>query len=82
MLLAGILTDPLAPSTFGAWMNHAATHHIGAVSFLVVDFFLFFGVAVLTVVQASQVYSCGILGFGFYSSFLIFFISHASFSPL
>ncbi|KAI3928931.1 hypothetical protein MKW92_052756 [Papaver armeniacum] len=49
-----IWSDPMAPSTFGAWMNHAATRHTGAVLFLVVDFFLFFGVAVLTVVQASQ----------------------------
>ncbi|OVA19189.1 zinc finger protein [Macleaya cordata] len=50
-----VLSDPTAPSSFGAWMNHAATHHIGAISFLIVDFFLFFGVAVLTVVQASQI---------------------------
>ncbi|KAG8639344.1 hypothetical protein MANES_14G119200v8 [Manihot esculenta] len=53
--LARVLTDPAAPSTFGAWINHAGTHHIGAISFLLVDFFLFFGVAVLTVVQASQI---------------------------
>ncbi|KAF5175963.1 S-acyltransferase [Thalictrum thalictroides] len=50
-----ILTDPTAPSSFGAWMNHAGGHHTGAVSFLLVDIFLFFGVAVLTVVQASQI---------------------------
>ncbi|XP_021275986.1 protein S-acyltransferase 24 isoform X2 [Herrania umbratica] len=50
-----ILTDPTAPSSFLPWMNHAGTHHIGAISFLIVDFFLFFGVAVLTVVQASQI---------------------------
>lgn len=36
-------------------MGHASTHHIGAIAFLIVDFFLFFGAAVLTVVQASQV---------------------------
>lgn len=36
-------------------MNYAGRHHIGAVSFLIVDFFLFFSVSTLTVVQASQV---------------------------
>ncbi|MBA0679792.1 hypothetical protein Goari_011541 [Gossypium aridum] len=50
-----IVTDPLAPSPFFPWINHAFTHHIGAITFLIVDFFLFFGVAALTVVQASQV---------------------------
>ncbi|XP_044471581.1 protein S-acyltransferase 24 isoform X2 [Mangifera indica] len=50
-----ILTDPVAPSSFGAWINHASTHHVGAISFLTMDFFLFFGVAVLTIVQASQI---------------------------
>ncbi|KAJ9688800.1 hypothetical protein PVL29_014446 [Vitis rotundifolia] len=53
--LTRILTDPAAPSSFGAWMNYAGRHHIGALSFLIVDFFLFFGVAALTVVQASQI---------------------------
>ncbi|XVF34535.1 hypothetical protein REPUB_Repub18cG0067300 [Reevesia pubescens] len=48
-----ILTDPMAPSSFGPWMNCAGTHHAGAISFFIVDFFLF-GVATLTVVQASQ----------------------------
>lgn len=61
MIITGLVTlirvvnDPLAPSSFGAWLNHAGTHHIGALSFLLADFFLFFGVAVLTVVQASQI---------------------------
>lgn len=55
LLHLGILTDPVAPSSFGAWIKHASTHHIGAISFLIVDFFLFFGVAVLTIIQASQV---------------------------
>lgn len=45
----------MAPSSFGAWLNHIGTQHVGAISFLLSDFFLFFGVAVLTVVQASQV---------------------------
>lgn len=53
--LTRLLTDPLAPSSFGAWINYAATQHVGAISFLIVEFFLFFGVAVLTVVQASQI---------------------------
>ncbi|XP_062148643.1 protein S-acyltransferase 24 [Alnus glutinosa] len=61
MLITGAFTlkrlvnDPLAPPSFGAWINHAGTHHVGAISFLLVEFFLFFGVAVLTVVQASQI---------------------------
>ncbi|KAE8654504.1 Protein S-acyltransferase 24 [Hibiscus syriacus] len=50
-----IVTDPLAPPQFFPWVNHACTRHIGAISFLMVDFFLFFGVAALTVVQASQI---------------------------
>ncbi|XP_050212367.1 protein S-acyltransferase 24 [Mercurialis annua] len=53
--LTRVVTDPVAPSTFGAWLNHAATHHVGAISFLLVDFLMFFGVAVLTAVQASQI---------------------------
>ncbi|XP_011020239.1 PREDICTED: protein S-acyltransferase 24-like [Populus euphratica] len=53
--LTRVLTDPFAPSSLGAWVNHAGSHHIGAISFLIMDFFLFFGVAVLTVVQASQI---------------------------
>ena len=52
---AGVLTDPMAPSSFGAWVNHAGSQHIGAISFLLVDFFLFTGVAALTAMQASQV---------------------------
>ena len=55
LLYTEILIDPMGPSSFLPWMNHAGTHHIGAISFLIVDFFLFFGVAALTVVQASQV---------------------------
>nr|CAD1831830.1 unnamed protein product [Ananas comosus var. bracteatus] len=50
-----IVKDPSAPSSFGAWLNYSATRYPGAVSFLIMDFFLFFGVAVLTVVQASQI---------------------------
>ncbi|KGN60728.1 protein S-acyltransferase 24 [Cucumis sativus] len=50
-----VITDPSSPSSFGAWINHIGNHHVGAISFLIVDFFLFFGVAVLTIVQASQI---------------------------
>ncbi|XP_073002152.1 protein S-acyltransferase 24-like [Typha latifolia] len=50
-----IVRNPAAPASFGAWLNYSATHHPGAVSFFVMDLFLFFGVAVLTVVQASQI---------------------------
>jgi palmitoyltransferase len=53
--LTRIVTDPLAPSTFGSWLNHAGTQHIGASSFIISLFFLFSGVAVLTVLQASQI---------------------------
>ncbi|CAK9166772.1 unnamed protein product [Ilex paraguariensis] len=45
----------MAPSSFGAWLNHAGSQHLGAISFVISDFFLFSGVAVLTVVQASQI---------------------------
>ncbi|KAI4344211.1 hypothetical protein L6164_011462 [Bauhinia variegata] len=53
--LTRILTDPFAPHPFGAWLKYAGAHHVGAISFLVADFFLFFGVFVLTVVQANQI---------------------------
>ncbi|PON68530.1 Transmembrane protein [Parasponia andersonii] len=53
--LSRILNDPLAPSTFVAWIQYVANYHVGVLSFIIVDFFLFFGVAVLTVVQASQI---------------------------
>ncbi|KAG1363979.1 Protein S-acyltransferase 24 [Cocos nucifera] len=55
MIVTGIAKDPTAPTSFGAWLSHSATHHPGAISFLMMEFFLFFGVAVLTVVQASQI---------------------------
>jgi hypothetical protein len=57
--LTRVLTDPLVPSSFGAWINYAGKNHIGAISFLIADFFLFFGVFALTAVQASQI-SCNI----------------------
>uniref|UniRef100_A0A7N2L191 S-acyltransferase n=1 Tax=Quercus lobata TaxID=97700 RepID=A0A7N2L191_QUELO len=52
--LTRLLTDPLAPPSFWKWINYAGNHHVGALSFLIMDIFLFFGVAVLTLVQASQ----------------------------
>ncbi|KAK1292471.1 S-acyltransferase TIP1 [Acorus calamus] len=61
MIVTGTVTfirvfkDPTAPSSLGAWMNHTATYHAGAMSFLIVEFFLFFGVVVLCMVQASQI---------------------------
>lgn len=54
-MVVGVLNDPLAPSSFKAWISYAGSSHVGAISFFLMDFFLFFGVAVLTVVQASQV---------------------------
>ncbi|XP_073034242.1 protein S-acyltransferase 24-like [Primulina eburnea] len=53
--LIRVLTDPTAPSTFGAWLSHAGNQHVGALLFLAADFFLLSGVAVLTVVQVSQI---------------------------
>ncbi|KAH1057385.1 hypothetical protein J1N35_035450 [Gossypium stocksii] len=53
--IARIVKDPSAPSSFFPWMNYAVSHHVGAISFLIVIFFLFFGVAALTVIQASQI---------------------------
>lgn len=53
--LTRILTDPLAPSSFVEWFKHAGNQHLGALSFLLVDFFLFSGVATLTLLQASQI---------------------------
>lgn len=54
-LNAGVLSDPLAPSSFGAWIHYVSKNHVGAISFLIADFFLFFSVFTLTFVQASQV---------------------------
>ncbi|KOM32963.1 hypothetical protein LR48_Vigan01g251900 [Vigna angularis] len=53
--LTRVLTDPLAPHSFGSWIQHVGKNHTGAISFLIADFFLFFGVFALTVVQASQI---------------------------
>ncbi|KAK4783796.1 hypothetical protein SAY86_018164 [Trapa natans] len=53
--LIRVVTDPTAPSNFFEWLTHTVAHHPGAFAFFMADFFLFLGVAVLTVVQASQV---------------------------
>ncbi|KAK1420957.1 hypothetical protein QVD17_22956 [Tagetes erecta] len=53
--LTRILTDPSAPSSFGAWLNHAGNQHTGALLFIICDGFLFMGVAALTSMQISQV---------------------------
>ncbi|KAK8649845.1 hypothetical protein V6N13_139499 [Hibiscus sabdariffa] len=50
-----ILTDPMAPSTFSPLLNHARTHHIGALSFLIADILLLLGAAALTISQAFQI---------------------------
>lgn len=55
LVIAGVLTDPLAPSTFGAWLKHAGNEHVGALAFIVADAFILSAVGVLTCVQASQV---------------------------
>ncbi|XP_042050864.1 protein S-acyltransferase 24-like [Salvia splendens] len=53
--LTRVLTDPVAPSTFGAWLSHAANQHVGLLAFLAADAFLLSAVGVLTCVQASQI---------------------------
>nr|XP_043628928.1 protein S-acyltransferase 24-like [Erigeron canadensis] len=53
--LTRIVTDPLAPSSFGAWLRHVGNQHIGVLLFLISDFSLFIGVAALTFMQMSQV---------------------------
>lgn len=51
----------MAPSSFVAWLNYTGTQHIGAITFIIADVFLFSGVSALTVVQASQVCFCAYL---------------------
>ncbi|KAI3725008.1 hypothetical protein L1987_64779 [Smallanthus sonchifolius] len=53
--LTRIVTDPLAPSSFGAWWQHVGNQHVGVLLFLISDFSIFIGVAALTVMQISQV---------------------------
>ncbi|XP_051150556.1 protein S-acyltransferase 24-like [Andrographis paniculata] len=50
-----VLTDPMAPSSFGAWLSHAGNEHVGVLAFLVADLFLLSSVGALTCVQASQI---------------------------
>nr|GFA52976.1 protein S-acyltransferase 24 [Tanacetum cinerariifolium] len=53
--LTRIVTDPLAPSSFGAWLHHVGNQHLGVLLFIISDFSLFMGVAALTFMQISQV---------------------------
>ncbi|KAL8492899.1 hypothetical protein ACS0TY_024190 [Phlomoides rotata] len=53
--LTRVLTDPSAPSTFVAWLMHVGNHHVGALAFLVADFFILSSVGVLTCQQATQI---------------------------
>jgi len=62
-LHTGVLGDPAAPASFGAWLKHAWSHHTGAMSFLIAEFFLFLGVAALTALQAYQVTSIVIFAY-------------------
>jgi hypothetical protein len=64
----GIVKDPTAPGSFGTWLSYSASNHPAAVSFVIMDFFLFFGVAVLTMVQASQVKDALLMGFFFFNN--------------
>ncbi|KAG0499170.1 hypothetical protein HPP92_003861 [Vanilla planifolia] len=50
-----IVKDPTSSSSFGPWFVYSSTHHPGAVAFVIMLFFLFFGVAVLTTAQAQQI---------------------------
>lgn len=52
----GIVKDPLAPSSFGGWLQHVGNQHLGVLLFLVSDFSLLIGVAALTCMQISQVF--------------------------
>lgn len=60
-LLGAIITihrmwtaSPTLPSS-ESWIHHMISEHPGAVSFLFMDLFLFTGVLVLTIAQASQI---------------------------
>jgi ankyrin repeat protein len=50
-----LYVDQNAPSGTGPWLRHVAAHHAGALSFFCIDFFLLFGVATLTGLQATQI---------------------------
>ncbi|XP_078443252.1 ankyrin repeat family protein with DHHC zinc finger domain-containing protein [Wolffia australiana] len=53
--IIALTRDRSSPASFGGWIRHAASEHPGAIAFLMMDLFLFFGVAALTIVQASQI---------------------------
>jgi palmitoyltransferase len=54
-LIAGSVQDPASPASFSGWLGYTAINHSWVVSFVIMDFLLFFGVITLTVIQASQV---------------------------
>ncbi|XP_051203261.1 protein S-acyltransferase 24 [Lolium perenne] len=47
--------DTASPASFGDWLGYSVVYHTGAVAFFMMDLFIFFGVACLAVVQASQI---------------------------
>ncbi|XBI41721.1 hypothetical protein VPH35_126152 [Triticum aestivum] len=49
------VSDPASPASFGDWLGYSVVYHTGAVSFFMMDLFIFFGVACLTGVQAYQI---------------------------
>jgi palmitoyltransferase len=56
VFVAGTVRDPASPASFGDWLGYSVVYHTGAVAFFMMDLFIFFGVACLAVVQASQVF--------------------------
>jgi len=61
MIITGVtaiircVQDPGSPASFSGWLGYTAINHSWVVSFVIMDFLLFFGVIVLTVIQASQI---------------------------
>ncbi|RLN08898.1 protein S-acyltransferase 24-like [Panicum miliaceum] len=61
MIITGVtaiirsVQDPASPASFSGWLGYTAINHSWVVSFVIMDFLLFFGVIALTVIQASQI---------------------------
>lgn len=61
MIIGAVVTthrlymDENAPVGTGAWLRHVASNHPGALSFVIIDVFLLFGVSTLTGLQATQI---------------------------
>jgi palmitoyltransferase len=61
MIITGVtaiirsVQDPASPASFSGWLGYTAINHSWVVSFVIMDFLLFFGVITLTVIQASQI---------------------------